>query len=52
MTSPRFAGSLQGRKLYDNLLKYVRFMLVALVTYVLTFLIAHTGSHVPGLANQ
>jgi Ca2+-transporting ATPase len=30
----------EGRKLYDNLLKYVRFMLVALVTYVLTFLLA------------
>ena len=30
----------EGRKLYDNLLKYVRFMLVALVTYVVTFLLA------------
>jgi len=30
----------QGRKLYDNMLKYIRFMLVALVTYVVTFLLA------------
>ncbi len=30
----------EGRKLYDNMLKYIRFMLVALVTYVVTFLIA------------
>jgi P-type Ca2+ transporter type 2C len=30
----------EGRKLYDNMLKYIRFMLVALVTYVGTFLIA------------
>ena len=30
----------EGRKLYDNMLKYIRFMLVALVTYVVTFLFA------------
>ncbi len=30
----------EGRKLYDNMLKYIRFMLVALVAYVVTFLIA------------
>ena len=30
-----------GRKIYDNMLKYIRFMLVALVTYVVTFLIAN-----------
>ena len=28
----------QGRKLYDNLTKYVRFVLVSLVAFVLTFL--------------
>jgi Ca2+-transporting ATPase len=28
----------QGRKLYDNLLKYIRFVLVLLVAFVLTFL--------------
>jgi Ca2+-transporting ATPase len=28
----------QGRKLYDNLLKYVRFVMVTLVAFVLTFL--------------
>jgi Ca2+-transporting ATPase len=28
----------QGRKIYDNLMKYVRFVLVLLVTFVLTFL--------------
>ncbi|MGD9529252.1 MAG: cation transporting ATPase C-terminal domain-containing protein, partial [Pseudonocardia sp.] len=28
----------EGRKLYDNMLKYIRFMLIALVTYVVTFL--------------
>ena len=28
----------QGRKLYDNLNKYIRFVLLALVAYVLTFL--------------
>jgi Ca2+-transporting ATPase len=28
----------QGRKLYDNLNKYIRFMLVELVAYVITFL--------------
>ncbi len=28
----------QGRKLYDNLLKYVRFVLISLVAFVLTFL--------------
>ena len=32
--------SSEGRKLYDNMLKYIRFMLVALVTYVVTFLAA------------
>ena len=30
----------EGRKLYDNMLKYIRFMLVALVAYVVTFLTA------------
>jgi P-type Ca2+ transporter type 2C len=30
----------EGRKLYDNMLKYIRFMLIALVTYVVTFLLA------------
>ncbi len=30
----------EGRKLYDNMLKYIRFMLVALVAYVVTFLAA------------
>ena len=30
----------EGRKLYDNMLKYIRFMLVALVTYIVTFLVA------------
>jgi P-type Ca2+ transporter type 2C len=30
----------EGRKLYDNMLKYIRFMMVALVTYVATFLLA------------
>ena len=28
----------QGRKLFDNLLKYIRFVLVLLVAFVLTFL--------------
>ena len=28
----------QGRKLYDNLSKYVRFVLISLVAFVLTFL--------------
>ena len=28
----------QGRKLYDNLSKYVRFVLITLVAFVLTFL--------------
>ncbi len=28
----------QGRKLYDNLLKYVRFVLISLVAFVITFL--------------
>jgi P-type Ca2+ transporter type 2C len=28
----------QGRKLYDNLMKYVRFVLISLVAFVLTFL--------------
>ncbi len=31
----------EGRKLYDNMLKYIRFMLVALVTYVVTFLMPY-----------
>ena len=30
-----------GRKVFDNMLKYIRFMLVALVTYVVTFLLAN-----------
>jgi P-type Ca2+ transporter type 2C len=30
----------EGRKLYDNMLKYIRFMLVALVAYIATFLLA------------
>jgi len=30
----------EGGKLYDNMLKYIRFMLVAPVTYVMTFLLA------------
>jgi Ca2+-transporting ATPase len=30
----------QGRKLYDNLTKYVRFILITLVTFVATFLVA------------
>ncbi len=30
----------EGRKLYDNMLKYIRFMLVALVAYIVTFLMA------------
>ena len=30
----------EGRKLYDNMLKYIRFMMVALVTYIVTFLLA------------
>ncbi len=30
----------EGRKLYDNMLKYIRFMLIALVTYIVTFLAA------------
>ena len=28
----------QGRKIYDNLAKYIRFVLVLLVVFVLTFL--------------
>src|SRR3712207_9067414 len=28
----------QGRKIYDNLLKYIRFVLILLVVFVLTFL--------------
>jgi len=31
----------EGRKLYDNMLKYIRFMLVALVAYVVTFMMAN-----------
>ncbi len=34
----------EGRKLYDNMLKYIRFMLVALVTYVVTFLMASVAN--------
>jgi Ca2+-transporting ATPase len=30
----------EGRKLYDNMFKYICFMLVALVSYVVTFLLA------------
>jgi P-type Ca2+ transporter type 2C len=30
----------EGRKLYDNMLKYIRFMLAALVAYIVTFLMA------------
>ena len=30
----------EGRKLYDNMLKYIRFMLAALVAYIVTFLLA------------
>ena len=35
----------EGRKLYDNMLKYIRFMLVALVTYVVTFLRGEPVQH-------
>ena len=35
----------EGRKLYDNMLKYIRFMLVALVTYVVTFLAGEPVQH-------
>ncbi len=34
-----------GRMVYDNMLKYIRFMLVALVTYVVTFLAASHSQH-------
>jgi Ca2+-transporting ATPase len=37
----------QGRKLYDNLTKYVRFVLISLVAFVLTFL----GATVLNIAN-
>ena len=35
----------EGRKLYDNMLKYIRFMMVALVTYVVTFLVGQLVEH-------
>ena len=35
----------QGRKLYDNLMKYVRFVLISLVAFVLTFLGATRAQH-------
>jgi Ca2+-transporting ATPase len=37
----------QGRKIYDNLTKYIRFVLVLLVTFVLTFL----GATIFNIAN-
>lgn len=37
----------QGRKIYDNLTKYIRFVLVLLVAFVLTFL----GASLLGIAN-
>jgi Ca2+-transporting ATPase len=37
----------QGRKLYDNLLKYVRFVMITLVAFVLTFL----GASLLNIAN-
>jgi P-type Ca2+ transporter type 2C len=38
----------QGRKLYDNLNKYVRFVLVMLVAFVLTFLLASLANIAAG----
>ena len=35
----------QGRKLYDNLTKYVRFVLISLVAFVLTFLGRDAAEH-------
>ena len=40
----------QGRKLYDNLTKYVRFVLISLVAFVLTFLGATPPQHRRGPA--
>ena len=37
----------QGRKIYDNLTKYIRFVLVLLVVFVLTFLGRHACSTSP-----
>ncbi|WIX76436.1 HAD-IC family P-type ATPase [Amycolatopsis carbonis] len=38
----------QGRKIYDNLTKYIRFVLVLLVVFVLTFLGAPCSTSPPG----
>ena len=35
----------QGRKIYDNLTKYIRFVLILLVVFVLTFLGRHPVQH-------
>ena len=40
----------QGRKIYDNLTKYIRFVLVLLVVFVLTFLGASAVQHRRGRA--
>ena len=42
----------QGRKLYDNLSKYVRFVLISLVAFVLTFLGATVLNIAAGSAVQ